>query len=295
MVNPTHIYPPSTEPGPFNLNRYARVGLHERRDGTFVNAAPAAPLPVSDSLSNAAIADGLVTGTKFIYKFGFNPDINGAEETVCENGGIYVYPTTAARMYVNSTSVNDTAGGTGVRSIRIFGLDANYNEVSEDFAMTGQVQTLTANTYIRVYRAYALTAGSLGTAAGIIYIANGAGLDGSFIPTGNVLANLGVDNQTQLALWTVPAGYTFYLSQVDFTAAVSLANTYLTTKLRVREFGGVFRTLFISVLQSGTYVTDLSIPIAIPEKTDIECRAFSSGNNNPVSASFAGVYTLNQP
>jgi len=293
MVNPTHIYPPSTEPGPFNLNRYARVGLHERRDGTFVNAAPAAPLPVSDNLSNAAIADGLVDGTKFIYKFGFNPDINGAEETVCENGGIYVYPTTAARMYVNSTSVNDTADGTGVRSIRIFGLDANYNEVSEDFLMTGRVQTLTANAYIRVYRSYALTAGSLGTAAGTTYIANGAGLDGSFIPTGNILANLGTDNQTQLALWTVPAGYTFYLSQVDFTAAVSLANTYLTTKLRVREFGGVFRTLFINVLQSGTYVTDLTIPIALPEKTDIECRAFSSGNNNPVSASFSGIYILN--
>jgi len=295
MVNPTHIYPPTTEPGPFNLNRYARVGLHERRDGAFVNAAPASPLPVSEQISNSAIADGLVAGTKFIYKFGFNPDINGTEETLWSNGGIYVYPTTAARMYVNSTSSNDTAGGTGVRSIRVFGLDANYNEVSEDLAMTGQSQTLTANTYIRVYRAYALTAGSLGTAEGSIYIANGAGLDGQLIPTGDILANLGTDNQTQLALWTVPAGYTFYLSQVDFTAAVSLANTYMTTKLSVREFGGVFRTLFVNVLQSGTYVTDIQIPLPLPEKTDIECRASSSGNNNPVSASFAGIYTLNTP
>jgi hypothetical protein len=293
MVNPTHIYPPTTEPGPFNLNRYARVGLHERSDGTFVNAAPGSPLPVSEQLASAAIADGLVAGTKSIYKFGFNSDINGTEETVWSNGGIYVYPTTAARMYVNSTSANDTAGGTGVRSIRVFGLDANYNEVSEDLAMTGQSQTLTANTYIRVYRAYALTAGSLGTAAGTIYIANGAGLNGSFIPTGSILANLGTDNQTQLALWTVPAGYTFHLSQVDFTAAVSLANTYMTTKLRVREFGGVFRTLFVNVLQSGTYVTNIKIPLPLPEKTDIECRASSSGNNNPVSASFAGIYTLN--
>jgi hypothetical protein len=293
MVNPTHIYPPTTEPGPFNLNRYARVGLHERSDGTFVNAAPGSPLPVSEQLASAAIADGLVAGTKSIYKFGFNSDINGTEETVWSNGGIYVYPTTAARMYVNSTSANDTAGGTGVRSIRVFGLDANYNEVSEDLAMTGQSQTLTANTYIRVYRAYALTAGSLGTAAGTIYIANGAGLNGSFIPTGSILANLGTDNQTQLALWTVPAGYTFHLSQVDFTAAVSLANTYMTTKLRVREFGGVFRTLFVNVLQSGTYVTEIKIPLPFPEKTDIECRASSSGNNNPVSASFAGIYTLN--
>jgi hypothetical protein len=293
MVNPTHSYPPTSEPGPFNLNRYGRIGLHERRDGSFVNAAPASPLPVSAQLSNAAIAEGSVAGAKFIYKFGFNADINGAEETVCENGGVYVYPTTAARMYVNSTSADDTAGGTGVRSIRIFGLDANYNEVSEDFAMTGQSQSLTANTYIRVYRAYALTAGSLGTSSGSIYIANGAGLDGSFIPTGSILANLGSNNQTQLALWTVPAGYTFYLSDVTFTAAVSLANTYLTTKLLVREFGGVFRTLFINVLQSGTYHERLELPILISEKADIECRAFTSGNNNPVSASFSGIYTLN--
>ena len=289
MVNPTHIYPPLTEPGPFNLNRYARVGLHERGDGAFVNAAPASPLPVSERISNAAVADGLVDGTKFIYKFGFNPDINGTEETLWSNGGIYVYPTTAARMYVNSTSSNDTAGGTGVRSIRVFGLDANYNEVSEDLAMTGQSQTLTANTYIRVYRSYALTAGSLGTAAGTIYIANGAGLSGQFIPTGDILANLGTDNQTQLALWTVPAGYTFYLSQVDFTAAVSLANTYMTTKLRVREFGGVFRTLFVNVLQSGTYIADIQIPLPLPEKTDIECRASSSekfGSSSSVGATF---------
>jgi len=295
MVNPTHIYPPSTEPGPFNLNRYARVGLHERSDGAFVNAATASPLPVSEQISSTAIADGLVAGTKSIYKFGFNSDIDHDEETVWSNGGIYVYPTTAARMYVNSTSSNDTAGGTGVRSIRVFGLDANYNEVSEDLAMTGQSQTLTANTYIRVYRAYALTAGSLGTAAGTVYIANGAGLSGQSIPTGDILANLGTDNQTQLALWTVPAGYTFYLSQVDFTAAVSQGNQYLTTKLRVREFGGGFRTLFVNVLQSGTYVTDIQIPLSLPEKTDIECRASSSGNNDPVSASFAGIYTLNTP
>jgi hypothetical protein len=47
MVNPTHIYPPSTEPGPFNLSRHARIGLHEKADGTFVNASPNSPVPVS--------------------------------------------------------------------------------------------------------------------------------------------------------------------------------------------------------------------------------------------------------
>lgn len=47
MVNPTHSYPPTSEPGPFNLNRYARIGLHEKADGTFVNASPGSPLPVN--------------------------------------------------------------------------------------------------------------------------------------------------------------------------------------------------------------------------------------------------------
>jgi len=46
MVNPTHTYPPTTEPGPFNINRYARIGLHELSDGTFVNTSHGSPLPV---------------------------------------------------------------------------------------------------------------------------------------------------------------------------------------------------------------------------------------------------------
>ncbi len=57
MVNPTHTYPASAEPGPFNINRYARIGLHERDDGSFVNASHGSPLPVLDH-DNMYVHDG---------------------------------------------------------------------------------------------------------------------------------------------------------------------------------------------------------------------------------------------
>lgn len=57
MVNPTHTYPPTAEPGPFNINRYARIGLHELSDGTFVNTSHGSPLPVF-SHGETSVHDG---------------------------------------------------------------------------------------------------------------------------------------------------------------------------------------------------------------------------------------------
>lgn len=226
-----------------------------------------------------------------LYKFGFNSDINGTEETIWTQGGNYVWPTSAAQRYVSSSSADDTAAGTGVRSIRIFGLDANYNEITEDITLTGQTQKITANSYLRIYRAYAITAGSGGTAAGIVYIADSGVSAG--VPTGNVYANLGADNQTQLGIYTVPAGYTLYLDDVNFSCAMSLANNTMTVKFNVREFGAVFRTVIVHILQSNSLIDKFEYPLQIPEKTDIETRALSTSSNNPVAVSFQGVLIKN--
>ena len=50
---------------------------------------------------------------KSIYKFGYNGDVNGTEETIWSQGGIYSYLTSAAQLYVSSSSTADTNGGTG--------------------------------------------------------------------------------------------------------------------------------------------------------------------------------------
>lgn len=230
-----------------------------------------------------------------IYKFGYNPDINGTEETIWSQGGIYSYPTTAAQLYVSSSSGNDTNGGTGANSVKIIGLDANYNEVEEDITLTGQTQKITQTSWIRVYRMYITLAGSGGGAAGTIYLANSGASAG--VPTGTVYASILLGaGQTEMAVYTVPAGYTLYLDDINFTSAVSLANSYVRVRFVQRDFGtNVFREQTRIVLQSNTYIFKFEYPLRIPEKTDLEVRAISVGSsNNQVSATWQGVLIKNE-
>ena len=236
-----------------------------------------------------------ITFHEALYKFGYNADINGTEETIWSQGGIYTWPTSAAQLYVSSSSTADTDGGTGANSVKIIGLDADYNEVEEDITLTGQTQKITQTSWLRVYRMYVTLAGSGGAAAGTIYLANTGETEG--VPTGTVYASILLGaGQTEMAVYTVPAGYSLYLDDINFTSAVSQANSYVQVRFLQRDFGtNVFREQTRVVLQSNTYIFKFEYPLRIPEKTDLEVRAISEGsNNNPVSATWQGILVKNE-
>ena len=157
-------------------------------------------------------------------------------------------------MYVSSSSTADTNGGTGANSVKIIGLDADYNEVEEDITLTGQTQKITQTSWLRVYRMYITLAGSGGAAGGTIYLANTGATAG--VPTGTVYASILLGaGQTEMAVYTVPAGYTLYLDDINFTAAVSQANSYCQVRFIQRDFGtNIFREQTRIVLQSNTYI-----------------------------------------
>lgn len=217
---------------------------------------------------------------KRLFKFGFNPDINGSEETVWDAGGIYAYPSAAVAMTA-TTDAGTPANDNGVK-ILIQGLDADYNEVSQEITLAGSGTATTTQTFIRVYRAY---------------------VSGSQEPTGNInITNGGTtyarvslgENQTLMSTWTVPAGYTAYLSHLNIASGTTNNNQYITVKLIAREFGGVFRTQLKQSIGSGS-VADfiMEYPLSFLEKTDIEIRALSSGSNNLVSSNFTIIYIKN--
>jgi hypothetical protein len=120
--------------------------------------------------TDLAIARGFTKGHRALYKFGYNPDVNGEEETVWAQGGDFPYPTSAVTMFVSSTSANDANGGTGANSILIQGLDENYDEIEETVFLNGQTQVATQLAYLRVYRAFVTLAGTGGTSGGTIYV-----------------------------------------------------------------------------------------------------------------------------
>lgn len=238
------------------------------------------------------LARNQITWHKNLFKFGNNPDCNGSLETIWSHGGLYVYPAAATVMQVSSSSADDAALGTGARTISVQGLDANYNEISEVVTLNGQNQVATTLSYLRVFRAFVITAGSGQTAAGTIYVGTGAATSG--VPTAVYTEIALGENQTTMALWTVPAGYTAYMNRGTFSAASNNAAQYVLGKFVFRPLGGVFRNAADVTVNSNVIQYDFETPLALPEKTDIEARCIAlSGTNFYVTASFEITYIKN--
>jgi len=238
------------------------------------------------------VSRGQIPYHKTLFKFGSNPTVDASLETVWSEGGIYAYPSAAIVMKVSSSSNNDTGSGTGAQTVLVSGLDANYNEISETVTLNGQTAVLTTNSFIRVFRSFVVTAGSGATAAGDIYIGTGTVTAG--VPA-TVYAKIPLGaNQTLMAVWTVPAGYTAYMDQGTFSAAGSNTNHSIKGQLCFRPFGGVMRVGAELGLSSGFALFDFAYPISFPEKTDIEARALAlSGTGFYVAATFDLIYIQN--
>jgi len=237
---------------------------------------------------NLRVAQGQVLGATALYRFGFNADVDTTEETVWSEGGNIPYPAAAGEVYISSSNANDVATtGTGVRTIKVQGLDANYLQIEEDISLNGQTQVITTKEYLRILKVFVLTAGSNGASAGTVYVGTTGATAG--VPS-VVYASFGSSNQTQMAVYTVPASKTLYIEEIAFTASVASVTNSVTVKFKTREHAtNAFRTRFIQVLESDTTVAPFAYPLAIPAKTDIECRVIATTNNNQISASFEGV------
>ena len=225
------------------------------------------------------VSRGLVTGHKRVFKFGYNEEIQDAEETIWDVGGLYAYPSSAVTMTATSSS-----GATDENvQVTIQGLDASYNELSETVTLNASGTATTTGSFLRVNRAFVAS----GTAsAGNITIANG-GTTYAYIST--------LHQQTLMAIWTVPAGYTGYLFQVDTTAFTVQNNKVATIRMITRELNGVFRTQQKFDLFQASYHQDIVCPQPILEKTDIEFRAIADSSNADlrVSATFDIIYIEN--
>jgi hypothetical protein len=243
--------------------------------------------------TDLAISRGHSQGYRTLYKFGYNPDVDTQEETVWGNAGDYIWLDSAVTMFVSSTSANDSGTGIGARTILIQGLDEDYNEIEETITLSGQTQVATQLSYLRVYRAFVTLAGSNEGTSGVIYIGSSGSTGG--VPNSSVYASISIGNQTQIAAYTVPAGYTLYVDEINFTAAVSQAQKLVHCKFNSRDYeSNVFRTRFVQVIQSNQLIQSFKYPQGFTEKTDLECRVSTDTSNTAIGASFQGVLIKNE-
>lgn len=239
------------------------------------------------------VARGQIAYHHDLHKFGFNPDVDATLETVWAQGGLYSYLSVATVLKVSSSSTADDSAGTGARTVQLFGLDANYDEINETVTLDGQTAVNTTKSYLRINRMIVRSAGSGATNAGVIYAGTGTVTTG--VPA-NKYATIAVgDNQSLMALWTVPAGYTLYVAQTDVTLATTQNNKYATVSLVARPLGEVFQVKDRFVKAESQTTITYSFPLRFEEKTDIEYRCIgdSAGADIAISAAIDGVYIKN--
>lgn len=239
------------------------------------------------------VSRGQIAYHKTNFKFGFNPDVDDSLETVWAQGGLYSYLAAASVLKVSSSSTNDASAGTGARTVTLDGLDANYDEISEDVTLNGQTAVNTTQEFLRINRMTVNTAGSGGQNAGVIYAGTGTVTSG--VPA-NKYATIAIgDNQTLMALWTVPKGYTAFLTQIDITVATAQNNKYCTAVLVSRPFGGVFQVKDKVVKSESSHNQSYTFPLQFDEKTDLEVRAIgdSASADIAISAALDFVYIKN--
>lgn len=150
-------------------------------------------------------------------------------------GGVGPYPllASASKLDFVSTSVLDTILGTGARSFMIQGLDVNFNPISETVNLNGLTPVTTVNAYLRVNRILITGAGSGLVNAGIVTVqVTGGGTIQGVVPVGVGLA--------KTAVYTVPAGNTLLLTEMEFDIANGGVGNNATYGIARQVPGGQF-------------------------------------------------------
>lgn len=239
------------------------------------------------------VSRGQIQGHRNVTVFGFNPDVDTTQVSVWPLQSLIGYPSSAIQMKVSSTDANDTSAGTGARTVVVQGLDANYNEISETVTLNGQTAVTTTASFLRINYAYVATAGSGLSAAGDIYIGTGTVTAG--VPA-TVYDIINYDyNNTTTGSYTVPAGYTAYVSQGLFSTGQASGSTQVEGRLLTRGVDNIRRTAAITTINNGVANYVFEYPLAIPEKTTIEATAIGSANNNACSTMFILVLIKEGP
>ena len=226
------------------------------------------PINSFGAASNIPISAGDIEGYRYVHKFGANTALaNGQYETIWDGSNLYPWATmdtAATTLTTNAAALNNGA------EVTIQGLNENWELTTEVLTLDGTAQT-TQTLWKRVFRGYCSGSQALGAA---FTLSKGA----------TIVLQIGIEaQQTLMSLYTVPAGKSGYLFNLDCT---TLKNEEITIQLKSRLFGKVFRTQHVFQVAGVHYNHTFTAPLYFPEKTDIELQAKAGSSGVDTYAHF---------
>lgn len=198
-----------------------------------------------------------VEGMSAVNKFGLNPAVWTSYEAIWDFGWAYPYLTTASILTIVSTEIEDTLLWDWARTVSIQWLNADYEEITEVVELNWITDVLTTELFLRVFRMKVLTA----------WVSEGA----EWIITAKVswVVRAQIDNwnnQTLMALYTIPAWKTWYL--LFWKASLGQWKEW-EIRFRARPLGWVFNLKHKFYAYENNYEYKFQIPMKLEEKTDL--------------------------
>lgn len=237
---------------------------------------------------------GTINDVSVVHKFGLAESIDTADGQVdiwdgCAadiGGKITDYNWIDSPVYLQVSSSDDADAGV---TFSVQGLDQDWNLITVEITCGGTSGvTIPGVQWRRVFRAY--NSGSVDMTGSLFISDNGSALVGG-IPTDTTTVRAIVHahgQQTQMALYTVPAGYDMFITHG--WANISKATTAeALVEIYRRAENGVFRIVHTFALQTSGSSGDhrpYQIPLKFSEKEDIIYRATVYTNGVAISAGF---------
>lgn len=224
-------------------------------------------------------------------KFGYNEDVDTTNpEIIAAFGGAFNQRLGASgeTLNISSSSSSDASGGTGVITVVIFGVDGDWNPVTEVVSMNGTNTVTTTNAYQGVNRMTIFQSGSSNSNVGLITATASS--------SGNTMATMPAgQGTTQQCLFYVPDNHKFlatwlYLNAIKSSGGGSPAVTF---------YGYVYSNVVDSQFEIYRDSIDTSgggerielkpgEPFVVGERSILWFEAATTANNTYVRGRFSG-------
>lgn len=238
--------------------------------------------PQIELTSSDISRDGVIgRANDFIHKFGSNPDVSNsvsriAPETVWDGSTEYVFPPDSGTgIQIKSSETVDN------QEFVVQGLDENFVEQNWTGNLNGQTEVNIDGTWSRVFRAFNNDT---------TYISGDINIHASGDDSTSYAQVLVGNEQTMMAIYTIPANTTGYLTEYHMSASNpgSSSSIDYTVQIKTREYGKIFRVQEVTSVGTTHNVEQiLPFPNFLKPKTDIIiCAVDSNGGGGTLNADF---------
>lgn len=217
----------------------------------------------------------------FIHKFGSNPDVSNAisriaPESVWDGSTEYVFPPDSGTgIQIKSSQTIDN------QEFVVQGLDENFLEQNWTGNLNGQTEVNIDGTWSRIFRAFNNDS---------TYISGNINIHPSGDDSTSYAQVLVGNDQTMMAIYTIPANFTGYLTEYHMSASNpgSSSSIDYTVQIKTREYGKIFRVQEITSVGNTHNVEQIfPFPNFLKPKTDIMiCAVDANGGGGTLNADF---------